>query len=185
MITYMMSPIRSLIEPPVEPSVEPLAEPQGEPPVVPPMDPPVDPPKRQIERDVDVLARTIYGEARGELVRGQEAVAAVVINRVRRARQRSGRYWWGSSIEEVCLKPWQFSCWNSNDTNRQKIETVTADNEIFQTCLRVARRAVSGVLKDPTCGATHYHVTGLQPAWSRRRAPSAEIGNHQFYNDVE
>jgi len=177
MITYAMNRLRSLIESPAEPSVEPPAEPL--------LVTPIDPPKWQVERDVDVLARTIYGEARGELVRGQEAVAAVVINRVRRARARNGRYWWGSSIEEVCLKSWQFSCWNSNDPNRQKIETVTADTEIFQTCLRVARRAVSGTLKDPTSGATHYHVTGLQPAWSRRRAPSAEIGNHQFYNDVE
>lgn len=177
MITNTMNRIRSLIESPVETLVKI--------PVAPPMDPPIDPPKRQIERDVDVLARTIYGEARGELVRSQEAVAAVVINRVRRARQRNGRYWWGSSIEEVCLKSWQFSCWNSDDTNRKKIEAVTADTETFQTCLRVARRAVSGTLKDPTNGATHYHVTGLQPAWARRRAPSAEIGNHQFYNDVE
>ncbi len=141
--------------------------------------------KRRADRDVEVLARTIYGEARGELVRGQEAVAAVVLNRVRRARDRGGRYWWGSSIEEVCRKAWQFSAWNPNDPNREKVENVTADNRIFQTCLRVARRAVSGTLKDPTYGATHYHVKGVQPAWSRRRAPCAEIGRHQFYNDVE
>jgi spore germination cell wall hydrolase CwlJ-like protein len=38
---------------------------------------------------------------------------------------------------------------------------------------------------DPTGGATHYHVRGLLPAWAREREPSAEIGNHLFYNDVE
>ena len=36
---------------------------------------------------VDILARTIYGEARGESVRGKEAVASVVMNRVNRARK--------------------------------------------------------------------------------------------------
>lgn len=140
---------------------------------------------RQIERDTDILARTIYGEARGELVRGQEAVAAVIINRVRRARDRGGRYWWGSTIEEVCTKPWQFSCWNAKDPNRGKIVDVTPENRIFQTCLRVARRAVSGTLADTTNGATHYHTKGIRPAWSRRRSPCVEIGQHQFYNDVE
>lgn len=144
-----------------------------------------EPTLRQIERDTDTLARTIYGEARGELVRGQEAVAAVVINRVRRARVRGGRYWWGATIEEVCHKPWQFSCWNPNDPNREKIRTVTAENRTFQTCLRVARRAVSGTLKDATGGATHYHALGAAPVWARRLAPCAEIGRHQFYNDVE
>lgn len=141
--------------------------------------------KNKAGHEIDVLARTIYGEARGELVRGQEAVAAVVINRVRRARERGGRYWWGSTISEVCLKAWQFSCWNENDPNREKIETVTADNRTFRACLRVARRAVNGTLKDPTNGATHYHASTVQPAWSRRRAPCAEIGRHQFYSDVE
>ncbi len=145
----------------------------------------IDPPRRQLERDVDVLARTIFGEARGELVRGQEAVAAVIINRVRRARDRNGRYWWGTTVETVCLRDWQFSCWNADDPNRRKIETVTPENRTFQTCLRVARRAVSGTLKDPTDGATHYHARGVRPPWSRRRAPCAEIGRHQFYNDVE
>lgn len=144
-----------------------------------------DPTLRRIERDTDILARTIYGEARGELVRGQEAVAAVVINRVRRARDRGGRYWWGATVEQVCTRPWQFSCWNKNDPNRAKVLAVTPDNRTFQACLRVARRAVTGTLKDATNGATHYHVKGLKPAWSRRRAPCAEIGRHQFYNDVE
>lgn len=145
----------------------------------------LDPTPRQLDRDVDVLARTIYGEARGELVRGQEAVAAVVINRVRRARDRGGRYWWGANIEAVCQKDWQFSCWNLGDPNREKIEAVTPENKTFKTCLRVARRAATGTLKDPTVGATHYHALGMSPPWARRRAPCAEIGGHQFYNDVE
>lgn len=97
------------------------------------------------KREVEVLARTIYGEARGETVRGKEAVACVVLNRVQRAKDRSG-YWWGDSIESVCFKPWQFSCWNENDPNHQKILSVEPGHKVFDTCLRIARRAVSGCL---------------------------------------
>ncbi len=136
------------------------------------------------QRDIDRLARTIYGEARGELVRGKEAVAAVIMNRVRRARQRGG-YWWGVNVVGVCVKPWQFSCWNEGDPNRRKIETVTDANQTFQTCIRIARRALAGTLPDPTDGATHYHARGITPPWAQKRVPVAEIGNHCFYNDVE
>lgn len=134
---------------------------------------------------IEVLARTIYGEARGEPVRGKEAVAAVVINRLRHARRLGGRFWWGNDVTAICRRPWQFSCWNEGDPNRAKVEAVTAKNKVFQTCMRIARRAVAGTLEDPTGGATHYHHHDARPPWARRRAPSAEIGNHLFYNDVE
>lgn len=133
---------------------------------------------------VDILARTLYGEARGELVRGKEAIAAVIMNRVRRARERGG-YWWGATTVEVCRKPWQFSCWNDGDPNREKIQTVNRDNRNFASCLRIARRAIGGTYADPTFGATHYHAKNMLPPWARGRKPSAEIGNHKFYNDVE
>lgn len=138
----------------------------------------------KIDQEIDVLARTIFGEARGEPVRGKEAVAAVVLNRVRLAKRRGG-YWWGEDIQGVCTKPWQFSCWNDNDPNRGKILNIDRKNTVFKTCLRVARRAVRGALKDPTHGSTHYHTLNVDPPWSSGRAPIVIIGRHQFYNDIE
>ncbi|MEQ8667031.1 MAG: cell wall hydrolase [Rhodospirillales bacterium] len=135
-------------------------------------------------REIDILARTIWGEARGERVRGKEAVAAVVLNRVRRAQKR-GRYWWGNDIESVCKRAFQFSAWNPGDPNRNKLLRVTPANRDFQSCLRIARRAVHGSLDDPTGGATHYHARSVNPVWARGRAASAEIGRHLFYNDIE
>lgn len=137
-----------------------------------------------VKPETVIMARTIYGEARGEKVRGKEAVACVIMNRVKRGRARGG-YWWGSTVEEVCLRPWQFSCWNEGDPNRAVIEKVDASNRNFASCLRIARRAVAGALEDPTNGATHYHAKGSFPPWARGRKTSAEIGNHLFYNDVE
>ncbi len=134
---------------------------------------------------VEVLARTLYGEARGETLAGKEAVACVILNRVARATARGGSYWWGRDVVGVCLKPWQFSCWNMNDPNRTKLLAVTESNRTFRTCLSVAERALAGTIEDKTAGATHYHTRTITAAWSRGKTPSAVIGGHFFYNDVE
>lgn len=136
------------------------------------------------ETAVDTLARTLWGEARGEPVRGIEAVAAVIVNRVRAAERRGG-FWWGDSVVAVCRKPFQFSCWNGDALDRASLAAVTAADPVFATCLRVARRALAGLLSDPTGGATHYHAAGLQPDWAAGHCPSAEIGSLIFYNTME
>jgi len=133
---------------------------------------------------VDTLARTLWGEARGEPVRGIEAVAAVVVNRVAVAARHSG-FWWGDSIIAVCRKPYQFSCWNADDPNYPKLLAVKPGEPVFDTCLRIARRAVSGLLPDPTGGATHYHARSVHPSWALGHVPCAEIGTHLFYKNVE
>lgn len=129
---------------------------------------------------VDVLARTIWGEARGEGVKGMEAVASVVLNRVAVARAKNG-FWWGNDIVQVCQKPFQFSCWNSNDPQRSKVIAVTERNIHFATCLRIARRAVHAVIEDRTGGATHYHTLDVYPHWAEGAKASAIIGHHIFY----
>lgn len=134
--------------------------------------------------DIDVLARTIYGEARGESISGQEAVASVIMNRVSFSKRR-GRYWWGNSVSDVCQAPWQFSCWNKNDPNYSKLIKVGSEDIYFCMCRRIAERAVSGTLEDTTNGATHYHTKNCLPAWARNKKPCAEIGAHLFYNDIE
>jgi N-acetylmuramoyl-L-alanine amidase len=130
----------------------------------------------------DVLARTIWGEARSESVRAMEAVAAVILNRVASARE--GRSWWGSTIIAVCRAPLQFSCWNLSDPNRRLVDQVTEDDRVFPICQRIARRAITGGLADPTGGATHYHALGTAPVWADGHIPCARIGRHVFYNTV-
>ena len=39
---------------------------------------------------------------------------------------------------------------------------------LFTTCLRIARRAVAGLLEDLTGGATHYHDRSTLPDWTSR-----------------
>lgn len=132
----------------------------------------------------DILARTLWGEARGERKIGREAVASVVMNRVAVAAIHGGRFWWGSDPVTVCLKPWQFSCWNANDPNQLKLELVGAADRIFAQCLSIADAALAGRLEDRVSGATHYHVEGLSPPWAKGVTPVAKIGRHVFYKDV-
>ncbi len=136
------------------------------------------------ELEIDVLARTLWGEARGEGKGGMEAVAAVILNRVAVAK-RMGGYWWGNNIIQVCQKPYQFSCWNKSDPNFRRVAAVTEDDMHFATALRVARRAKLGFLTDPTYGATHYHARHVMPDWAKSKKPCAVIGRHIFYTLVE
>jgi len=133
---------------------------------------------------IDVLARTIFGEARGEPIKGMEAVANVVVNRAR-ISEIKGRYWWGNGIIGVCQKPYQFSCWNRSDPSYQRLINVTESNKHFATSLRIARRAVIGALPDHTSGATHYHADYVSPYWAKGETPVVTIGAHLFYKLVE
>lgn len=136
------------------------------------------------EMAVDVLARTIWGEARGEGSAGMQAVACVVMNRVRVSRELAG-YWWGNDVIQVCHKPYQFSCWNKDDPNAAAIKKVDQSDLIFATALRIARRAIVGYLDDPTFGATHYHAAGIAPYWAKNKEPVCVIGRHIFYKLIE
>ena len=104
---------------------------------------------------IDILARTIWGEARGDGRVGMEAVASVVLNRV------ADPGWWGRDIVSVCQTPWQFSCWNKNNPNREKLLAVTGSDHSFTTALAVADAAVTGTLADTTGGATSYYAESI------------------------
>ncbi len=136
------------------------------------------------EMEIDVFARTIWGEARGEGMAGMQAVACVILNRVEAARKLGG-YWWGNNILQVCQKPYQFSCWNKTDANYQKLISVDETDMYFATARRVARRAMLGFLKDETRGATHYHTRNVAPDWAKGKTPTAVIGRHYFYKLIE
>jgi hypothetical protein len=85
----------------------------------------------------NVMARTLWGEARGENEVGMSAVASVIMNRV----SKGG--WWGDSIDKVCLKKFQFSCWNQNDPNASKLLSLNGVDPIFPTCLKIEKNALT------------------------------------------
>ncbi len=128
--------------------------------------------------DFTVFARTLWGEARGEPELGQEAVAWVIVNRLRSA------YRGARSLTEVCRAPRQFSCWNPSDPNALALTRVDFNDPAFCRLFAVACRVWTSEVPDPTHGARHYHNHRVQPAWSRGHQPTAVIGNHLFFDDV-
>lgn len=134
------------------------------------------------DSELDILAKTLWAEARGEGRDGMIAVAWVIRNRA----EKPG--WWGSSIETVCLKAWQFSCWNSNDPNAPYLRGGKAIPGREYTLAREAAIAVvNGHEPDPTGGATHYYSTTMKkpPTWAASGRRTTQIGRHIFFRDVK
>lgn len=133
------------------------------------------------DKALDILARTLWGEARGESDKGLVAVAWVIRNR------SDNPSWWGSSIETVCLKPKQFSCWNSSDPNYQFLAGLKSiPGRDYVRMREAAVSVIDGHQPDPTYGATHYHAKSMRnyPAWVRKATMTVVIGGHVFYRDV-
>jgi spore germination cell wall hydrolase CwlJ-like protein len=129
--------------------------------------------------DLLTLARTIYGEARGDSPAEREAIAHVIMNRV------NGKGF-PKTISEVCRQPKQFSCWNEGDPNRKLIESMLPGaNPVFDECLATAERVMNGTVADTTGGATHYYskVIGA-PGWTKGADLTTEIGILKFYRNV-
>ena len=136
------------------------------------------------EKDRDILARTLWGEARGESLAGQIAVAWTVRNRVNDGKDRS---WWGEGYAGVCQKPYQFSCWNRTDPNFAYLSGAKPIpfRELAQARI-AADRVIDGKVPDPTGGATHYYAIAMKtpPAWTAKAQQTLKLGGHVFFKDV-
>lgn len=114
------------------------------------------------QKEVELLARLVNGEARGEPYIGQVAVAAVVLNRVRSAA-------FPNTISGVIFQTGAFDAvWDGQ-----------FDLEPTASCIRAARDALAGW--DPTGGCVYYYnpVTATN-AWIRTRQVQLTIGRHAF-----
>ena len=136
------------------------------------------------EKDCDILARTLWGEARGESLAGQIAVAWTIRNRVSDGKAKS---WWGEGYAGVCLAKWQFSCWNKNDPNYVYLSgSKPIPFREFAQAQIAADQVIAGKVPDPTGGATHYYATAMKnaPAWAAKATQTLKLGGHVFFKDV-
>jgi len=128
------------------------------------------------DRELWVWAATVWGEARGEPLLGQVAVAWVVENRRRDDR-------WPDSHLEVCVQPAQFSVWWDEDVISD-LMGLSLDSPGFDAALYSTLAVRVGQMRDPTKGATHYYNPDLaSPGWAEDMVETARIGRHRFMVD--
>ena len=111
---------------------------------------------------VNLLARAINGEARGEPYTGQVAVGAVILNRVEHPS-------FPNTIAGVIYQPGAFTAVSDGQINAQMEES----------CIRAAKDALNGW--DPAGGAIYYYNPKTATnRWIRTRPVIATIGKHVF-----
>ena len=115
-----------------------------------------------LSADHRLLAKLVYAEARGESYKGQVAVAAVVLNRVKSSQ-------FPNTISGVIYQSGAFSCVSNGSINN------TPDS----SCIRAALDAMNGW--DPTGGCLYYYnPKKTSDSWIRTRTVVTVIGSHSF-----
>lgn len=120
------------------------------------------------------LAEALYFEARGESVKGQFAVAEVIMNRVENARfpdTLCGVIRQGTGRKFACQ--FTYTC----DGQKETIHEPAAWEQVG----KVARLMMDGAPRTLTDGATHYHTKSVRPRWARVYPKTTSIGYHIFY----
>lgn len=153
--------------------------------------------------DVQVVAATIWGEARGEGITGMVGVGKVIENRAQRNA-------WPDHERQVCLQAWQFSVWNApsdlidnfcaalkalNETEGDLSEhdfDPNTDTGALAWALDIAFRVLNDAWDSAPAGikvaakghwGDHYHTKQIKkPDWARGAKPSKRHGNHIFYS---
>lgn len=132
--------------------------------------------------DQQILAMTAWGEARGLGHDGMQATICTGQNRL-----SSGILWWGTTLRTVFLKPWQYSCWNSNDPNLSKLMAITKTDAQYKIALGLADASLSDKLSDITNQADSYFDTRMPkaPVWSIGLLPVFKLGPHAYYKTAK
>lgn len=113
---------------------------------------------------VQLLARLINGEARGETYQGQVAVGAVIMNRVKSPK-------FPNTISAVIYQKGQFSCVTDGQFNKAIAKEATV--------YKAAREALDGA--DPSNGALFfYNPKTAKSSWLYSLKTVATIGSHRF-----
>lgn len=122
----------------------------------------------------ECLAEALYFEARGESVKGQFAVAEVILNRVGSSRFPNTVC---GVVNQGTGKKFQCQFTYTCDGHAEKIHEPAA----WERVGKVAKLMLDGAPRALTGGATHYHTTAVSPRWSRSFPRTAQIGVHYFY----
>ncbi len=112
--------------------------------------------------DINLLAKVISAEARGEPYKGQVAVGAVILNRTKHPS-------FPNTLSGVVYQPWAFTCMHDGQI----------DQPVADSAYKAARDAMNGY--DPSGGAIYYfNPATATSAWIWSRELIVVIGKHRF-----
>lgn len=121
------------------------------------------------QAETSCMAEALYYEARGEGVRGQEAVAEVILQRTRSKAHPN-------SVCGVVHEPHQFS-YRYDGSMQHKPESAA-----WEAANDLAARILKGdVVTSMTRKAMFYHTVDVLPDWASTMVMTARIGDHIFY----
>lgn len=127
------------------------------------------------DREQQCLAAGIYFEARGEPVKGQAAVAQVILNRVRNPAYPNticGVVYQNKNWRNRCQ--FSFAC----DGIRDRVRSPA----LFTMAKDVAMAVTAGkIWLEEVGSSTHYHATYVNPRWASTMKRMNRIGQHIFY----
>jgi spore germination cell wall hydrolase CwlJ-like protein len=133
--------------------------------------------------DEQILAATLYGEARGASWKAKLGMGRVMVNRSQDKR-------FGKDIKDVVTKAKQFSCYNDNDPNLQEIMTVVEDFDAsfdmsmaLRDCYYAALKVLKGEDKTQVKDSLYYHTNAVNPSWNKKLKLEAQIGNTLFWKE--
>lgn len=125
---------------------------------------------------IQCMAEAIYFEARSEPVRGQLAVAQVVVNRLKNPTYPGtvcGVVYQNQHMRNACQ--FSFACDGIREVVRDR------DSWIIAEGIAVAVLNGEAIWLEEVGASTHYHATYVRPAWARQMQQMAHIGLHVFY----
>jgi spore germination cell wall hydrolase CwlJ-like protein len=126
-------------------------------------------------RQEKCLAEAVYFEARGEAIRGQIAVAQVVMNRVFSGYYPTtvcGVVYQNANRHLACQ--FTFAC--------DGIRDVVTEPDMWDRARRIAKATLDGRLWLPEVGkSTHYHAYWVHPSWVHEMKKMYRTGVHTFY----
>ena len=121
----------------------------------------------EVERnsgDLQLMARAVNGEARGEPYEGQVAVAAVILNRVKHSS-------FPNSVSGVIYQPGAFTAVSDGQIN----VPIASDSTVYKAC----QDAMNGW--DPSGGAIYYfNPDTATSSWIWSRTLIKQIGKHRL-----
>jgi spore germination cell wall hydrolase CwlJ-like protein len=118
-----------------------------------------------IDAETRCMAKVVHREAANQSLRGQLAVAEVIVNRTRSSI-------FPTSACAVANQRGQFS---------KSVDHVAHDRARWRTAVAIARLAQCADAPRVAPGALYFHASYVRPAWSHKRERIARIGGQIFY----